>query len=391
MSELATVYDCIVIGFGGVGSAALREAALRGWSVLGIDRFGPAHDRGSSHGKTRVIRRAYFEHPNYVPLAQRAYEKWDELTKRHRTSPTVPELLTQTGLLQIGRPDSQLIQGVLASSQQHDLAIEQFTAEEVERRLPLFKVDPEHIGLFEPGAGVLHVEQCVAALIKQALKHGASLQSNTVVDRWDVEDDGTVRVSTDKGTFSAKRLIVSAGAWNTSMLPGLKIDIRVIQKQQHWFQLDRVDQKIQNDFPCFLVEKNNGDCFYGVPDMDYLGMKICEHSGGRPLDNAESLDRALDQVALKRTEAFMKTDINFGRSRLVHHSACMYSMSADGNFVVDQHPEFSNVVFAAGLSGHGFKFASVLGEHLVRLLEGECEPELEFLRIGNRELQASGN
>ena len=124
MADHSTVYDCIVIGFGGVGSAALREAAIKGWRVLGIDRFGPAHDQGSSHGQTRIIRRAYFEHPSYVPLTNRAFEMWSELNKRHRTSIEIKELMTKTGLLQVGRPDSEVIQGVLKSAQMHDLRIE---------------------------------------------------------------------------------------------------------------------------------------------------------------------------------------------------------------------------------------------------------------------------
>ena len=180
------VYDCLVVGFGGVGSAALWQAAKRGWSVLGIDQFGPAHDRGSSHGHSRIIRRAYFEHPNYVPLLNRAYEMWDELTRRHRTSPEVKELLIRTGLLQVGAPESAIIRGVESSAQQHGLKIERFGPAEIVQRLPIFKIPGHHVGLFEPDAGVLKVELCVAAMIGQAIKLGAETVSNTVVQSWAV-------------------------------------------------------------------------------------------------------------------------------------------------------------------------------------------------------------
>jgi sarcosine oxidase len=384
LADHSTVYDCIVIGFGGVGSAALREAAKKGWRVLGIDRFGPAHDQGSSHGQTRIIRRAYFEHPSYVPLANRAFEMWDELNKRHRTSPQVKELMTKSGLLQIGRSDSDVIEGVRKSAQMHDLRIEQFSALEIQQRLPLFKIAENHIGLFEPDAAFLRVELCVAANVNQAVKHGAEICSDATVSHWSVEDNGDVRVSTHQGNFIGKRLVIAAGAWTADLLPGLDLGLQVLQKQQHWFQLDRVDQKIENNFPCFLLEQDNGDCFYGFPEIDYLGMKVCEHSGGTPIAGPQAIDRSLDEAELERTCSFMKSYLNFGRSRMVHHSACLYTMSPDGHFFADNYPALSNVVFVAGLSGHGFKFAPVLGQHLIALLDGVCEPEFEFLRIGNR-------
>jgi len=379
-----TIYDCIVVGFGGVGSAALRAAALSGWNVLGIDRFGPAHDRGSSHGQTRMIRRAYFEHPNYVPLLNRAFEMWDELNKRHRTSPKIKELITKTGLLQIGNPQSEVIQGVKRSAQEHSLTLEQFTPEEIQRRLPIFKIQSHHVGLFEPDAAFLRVEMCVTAMVDQAVKHGAQVMSNTVVQGWSVSGDGICTVSTENGKFRARHLILAAGAWSPELLPDLKLDLRVVQKQQHWFQLDRVDHKIENQFPGFLVERDNGDCFYGFPEINYLGLKVCEHSGGRPISGPQELDRSLNQAALDRNEDFMQEYLNHGRRRLVHHCNCMYTMSPDGHFFADYYPGQSNVVFAAGLSGHGFKFTPVLGKHLVSLLQGQCEPEFEFLKIAGR-------
>lgn len=379
-----SIYDCIVVGFGGVGSAALREAAKLGWKVLGIDRFGPAHDQGSSHGQTRIIRRAYFEHPSYVPLANRAFEMWDELNKRYRTKPSRDALMTEVGLLQIGDPKSELIQGIQQSAEIHGLAIEEFTPKQIEQRLPLFKVPQNHIGLFEPEAAFLRVELCVAAAYEQALKHGAETQTNTTVQRWRVDSDGKCVVETDQGKFYSKRLVIAGGAWSSILMPDLDLGLKVLQKQQQWFQLDRVDQKLLNEFPCFLLEQDDGDCFYGFPEINYLGMKVCEHSGGKEISGPAEIDRALNKEELARTEKFMKEHMEFGRSRMVHHSTCLYSMSPDGHFFVDRYPNHDNVVFAAGLSGHGFKFACVLGKQLVDLLNGRNDPDFEFLKLAGR-------
>ena len=367
-----------------MGSAALREAAKRGWRVLGIDRYGPAHDQGSSHGQTRIIRRAYFEHPSYVPLANRAFEMWDELNKRYRTKPSRDALITETGLLQIGDPGSELIQGIKASAQMHDLPIEQFSPEQIEQRLPLFKVPKNHIGLYEPDAAFLRVELCVAAAYEQAVKHGAETVSNTGVLGWHVGDDGVCAVETDQGKYFANRLVITGGAWASELLPDLQLGLKVVQKQQHWFQLDRVDQKIQNEFPCFLLEQDDGKCFYGFPEINYLGMKVCEHSGGTEISGPKAIDRNINKPELARTEEFMQEHMVFGKSRMVHHSTCLYTMSPDGHFFVDRYPNHENVVFAAGLSGHGFKFAPVLGMHLVDMLDGKEDPDFEFLRLAGR-------
>ncbi len=374
-------YDCIVIGIGGVGSAAIWEAAKRGWKVLGIDRFGTAHDRGSSHGQSRIIRRAYFEHPHYVPLVNRAYELWDELTKRHRTSPEVKPLLLNTGLLQVGHPDSSLIRGVQTSAATHDLRIEVFTPNEIEERLPILNIPHDQIGIFEAGAGVLRVERCVAAMIGQATKLGAEIVTNTAVQDWFVEDNGTVVVKSDAGDFRANRLVIAAGPWSSQLLSELHLPLKVLRKQQQWFQLDRVEQKLINRFPAFLFEQTNGDVFYGIPELDYLGMKVCEHSGGEVVKDPANFNRELNAQELSRVEAFMKQHFRFGHHRMVHFSQCMYTMSQDEHFIIDCYPPWSQVAFAAGLSGHGFKFTPALGEHLIRLVDGQEDERFEFLKI----------
>ncbi len=373
-------FDCIVIGFGGVGSAALRYAALNGWKVLGIDRFGPAHNHGSSHGQTRVIRKSYFEHPNYVPLLKDAYEMWDELNKRHRTAPEVKELLTQCGVLQVGPADGSVIKGVLNSAREHDIRVEQFSAEDVHKRLPILKIPNDHVGVFEPEGGFLRVELCVAAMIKQALAAGAKIKSGVCIDQWNVDDSGVIHVHSEQVTWSADRMIVCAGAWTSQVLGGLDLPLKVLAKQQHWYQIDRVEQKLVNQFPCFLLEKDDGSCFYSTPELDTLGMKVCEHSGGHPIESPEQLDQSIDADQQARVEGFLDQHFHFTKKRLVHHSMCMYTMTPSQHFILDRHPDHSQIAYAAGLSGHGFKFAPVLGKRLVDMLEEKRDARFDFLK-----------
>jgi len=370
-------YDLIVIGCGGMGSAVLHQAAMKGWSVLGIEQFGPVHTKGSSHGQTRVIRKAYFEHPNYVPLAEEAFERWDYLNKRHRTRPEIKPLFESTGVLQVGKPDSEVIVGVQKSAAEFGLQLETFSPDQIMQRLPLLKIDSHHVGLFEPEAGFLRVEHCVAAHLAQAKKHGAVLQTECRVESWAVENE-IAQVITDKGTFAGQRLAICGGAWAPKLLDGVELSLQVVAKQQSWYQIDRVEQKFVNDFPVVFFEQDDGEQFYCVPELDSMGMKVCRHTGGHSTTAAE-MDRSVDKDDLQRAEAFLDRYFIHNRHRLVHHAACMYTNSSDGHFVVDVHPQHGNVAFAAGLSGHGFKFAPVIGNRIVELLDGNVDPAIEFL------------
>lgn len=373
-------FDCIVIGFGGMGSAALRYAALSGRKVLGIDQHGPAHTHGSSHGQTRVIRKSYFEHPDYVPLLVESYDSWDELNRRHRTNLETKELLTRCGVLQIGPPDGQVLTGVLASAEAHDLKVEQFSRDQIMRRLPILKIPENHQGVFEPEGGFLRVEICVAAFLKQAIDHGAKLLSNTTLELIDGGADGLMRAQTSRGEFTSDQMIVTAGPWSQSVLPDLNLPLQILAKQQHWYQIDRVDQKLVNEFPCAFFERDDGSLFYATPELDSLGMKICEHSGGDLVTDLSLFSNDLSESQKARTDGFLSDSFHFTKSRLVHHSMCKYSMTPDSHFIVDRHPVHPQLVYAAGFSGHGFKFAPAIGKRLVGMLDGESDPRFDFLK-----------
>ncbi len=372
-------YDCLIVGLGAMGSAAAWQAARRGWRVLAIEQFGAAHDRGSSHGQTRIIRAAYFEHPNYVPLAQRAFGLWREIEQAVDRS-----LLVRAGLVQIGKPDGAVIRGVLQSAEAHGIEVEHLKPDEIRQRWPVFRQPGDDlVGVFEPGAGFLRVEHAVASMIRLAVDAGAELRLNTTVQGWDVQDDGRVTVRSDQGVWTGRRLIVAPGAWAQRLARLPEVPVQVVRKQQQWFQIDRHEVKVQNGFPCYLVESDDG-WFYGFPEIDHLGLKIAEHTGGQVAEGPEQVDRGLDRDDLARAERFVDQAFEFGRRRLVHHSVCMYTMTPDQHFVVDRHPDFDNVAVACGFSGHGFKFAPVIGRRLCELLDGSDDPICDFLRLGGR-------
>lgn len=374
----SSLYDCIVIGFGGVGSAAMYYASRLGWNVLGIDRFGIAHSRGSSHGQTRIIRTAYFEHPNYVPLARQAFQMWDELQRGCQEN-----LITRTGLIQVGDPNGEVIRGIQRSASQHGLQVQTLTAREVTERFPAIKEPTGRVGIYEQEAGFLRVEQCVANFVAKAQEMGATICADDAVNDWTVNDDETVSLVTTTGqTFRSNRLIIAAGAWSEPLLR-LPLHLEVIRKQQFWFQCEPLGQSLEAGFACFLFETEHG-VFYGFPEIDSLGMKIAEHSGGQAVQDPTNVDRKLDQAELARTIQFLQTHFNFTRHRLVRDSVCLYTKSLDEHFLIDHHPDHRQVVFAAGLSGHGFKFTPVIGQRLIEMLEQRPNELFDFLKLSVR-------
>jgi sarcosine oxidase len=368
-------YDVIVLGTGGVGSAAVDQLAKRGAKVLGIDQFPGGHDRGSSHGETRVIRQAYFEHADYVPLLLRAYELWRTLEQEAGI-----DLLHQVGLLQVGPPGGFVVRGVLEAARQHGLKVESLAAGEIPRRFPGFRVPEASVGVFEPAAGYLKVERCVLAHIAAARQHGAEFQFGVTAREFRGEGC-SVRVVTDQGEFSAAKLIVTAGPWAPQLLANLGVRLFIRRKHLYWFPANDVSYHESSGCPTYLYELPHG-VYYGFPQINSLGVKVAEHSGGAVIDDPTGDPRPLDPADLARVEAFLTQCLPGVGRPLQRRSVCFYTMSPDEHFIVDRHPDFSHIHFAAGLSGHGFKFTSVLGEALADLaLTGTTELPIGFLGL----------
>lgn len=372
---MSRTFDTIVIGVGAVGSAALRELARRGVRALGLDQFPPAHDRGSSHGQTRIIRQAYFEHPNYVPLTQRAFAAWHAIEQRAGVL-----LFEQVGLLQVGPRDGEVVQGVLASARQHGLDVEELPAEEVTRRFAGFDAREPLLGVFERRAGYLRVEACVQTTLDLAVAEGATLVTGNAVTHWSASEQ-QVTVRTERDEYHARSLIIAAGAWAGQVLADLQLPLTVRRKPQLWFRPTSDRYLPERGCPCFLFETPAG-IFYGFPQLGSEGMKVAEHTGGDVVTDPLLIDRSLHAAEVDRVRSFLREHLPDAAGECTRQAVCMYTLTPDQHFVIDRHPQWSNVAFAAGLSGHGFKFAPVLGEALVDLAQnGRSDLPIEFLSL----------
>lgn len=370
-------YDCIVIGVGAVGSAALSQLAGRGARVLGLERFDVAHDRGSSHGHTRAIRLAYFEHPDYVPLLRRAFEAWRELDGR-----APRPLYHETGILEAGPEGGELVEGVLASAREHGLEVEPLDSAALAARFPGLRLGAGMRALFEPVAGYLHVEECIGAMADEARERGAELRTHTTVLDWQAQGDGFV-VRGEHESWRCASLILSQGAWAAEALrerAGPELELEVRRKVQLWYATRDERTTRRAGFVPFAIEMPDGRVFYGFPELDERGLKVAEHTGGEALTDPMDLERALLPSDREPVEEFLRSSLPGVTLDCLAHAACMYTQSPDGHFVVDRHPAHPRVAYAAGLSGHGFKFAPVLGEALADLcLEGGSALPIGFL------------
>ncbi|MGI9458030.1 MAG: N-methyl-L-tryptophan oxidase [Aeoliella sp.] len=373
------IYDTIVIGAGGVGSAVLYHLAARGHAVLGIDRFAPPHDLGSSHGETRVIRQAYFEHPDYVPLLRRTYDLWHELE-----SLSGRQLFTQCGLVEVGPADGEVVPGVLAAATAHRLDVETLSPRDVTRRWPALRIPEGLEAVFEPTAGYLRVEACVEAHLTEATRLGATLESDCEVAGWSVVGD-QVEVETSRSKFLSKSLVIAAGAWANRLLPQLGVPLTPLRKSLFWYSAANV--KEPEALPVYLYELREG-VYYGFPATGGDRIKAAEHTGGQQVTDPLDVVQSIDSGEQQRIESFLAQCVPQVVGPPIAHKTCLYTMAPDHHFVVDRHPDFANVVFAVGLSGHGFKFVPVIGEALADLLsEGATDLPIEFLsaqRFGER-------
>ena len=366
-------FDVIVVGTGGVGSAALWQLANRGVRALGLDQFPVGHAHGSSHGQTRIIRQAYFEHVDYVPLLRRSYALWNDVETR-----CGEKLFHPIGLLEVGPADGVVIPGVMRSVRQHRLPIETLSAEEARRRFPEFVFPDQLSAVFETTAGYLLVERCVETHAKLAQEAGAAWRQQRVVS-WTATSNG-VTVETEKDRYAAARLVLCGGAWTKALLADVGVPLHVVVKHQYWFG-QKSAHHATPDSPTFFFEVPEG-YFYGFPRVTDRGVKIARHSGGTIWQRPQSLAEARDEEDETAVGRFVKSYLKTVADAPLSHEACMYTMTPDEHFIVDHHPECDHVVFAGGLSGHGFKFTPVLGEALADLsLQKRTNLPIDFLRL----------
>jgi sarcosine oxidase len=366
-------FDVVIVGLGAMGSAAAFHLSKRGLRVLGLDRFTPPHTFGSSHGQTRIIREAYFEHPIYVPLVQRAYVLWHELARL-----AGQDLFLQTGGLMIGPPQGVLVTGAQRSADLHGLPCQRLDGGEVGQRFPALQPAPEMVAVWEPRAGVLFPERCVSVHLSLARAAGAALRFDEAVLGWETRGPG-VRVWTGQDSYSASHLVLSAGSWIQSLLPDWPLPVQVERQVLFWFEpADAVTVRPQR-CPIHLWEPAPGRFFYGFPDLGE-GVKLARHhEGERTTPDAVRREVNPDEIAEMRDLArrFVPGAGEICRSTAV----CLYTNTPDEHFLIDWHPACPQVLVVSPCSGHGFKFSSVIGEIVSDLLvRGEPPFDLSLFR-----------
>jgi len=355
-------YDVIVIGLGAFGSSAAYHLASRGQRVLGLERFTPAHARGSSHGGSRITRQSYFEDPAYVPLLLRAHELWERLA-----ADSGRDLIRLCGGIYLGSPDSETFAGALLAAREWSLPHEVLDAAQVRRRFPAFTPGPEVVALYEERAGFTRPEETVTANLRLAAAAGADLRFETAVVSWSAADTGDgVTVRTADGTYRAARLVVCPGPWAPSLLAGLGVPLRVERQVMYWFD---ADAGAFAGNPVFIWEAEDGAQFYGFPAIDGAGggVKTAFHNtGGVPCD-PDTIDRVVHPREVAAIRSYLAPRVPGLAGGLVRSATCMYTSTPDHHFVLAVHPEHPQVCVACGCSGHGFKFTPVIGEILADL------------------------
>lgn len=377
----STLFDVIVIGVGSMGAPTCYYLSKRGHKVLGIEQFGITHELGSHAGQSRIIRKAYFEHPDYVPLLQKAYENWKELEDE-----TGEQIYYQTGLVYFGRPEKAMLKGVKLSADLYKIPLEKVDEFSSKKRFPLFNIPKSFETLFEPEAGFIPPEKVIKLYVRQAVKFGAEIHTTEKVTGWRKMGNSIV-VNTDKNTYHCGKLIITAGAWSGNMIPGISEKIEVTRQFVAWIKPKNWDDYCLNNFPCWLIDEDEkAGCYYGFPILppdkfgEPHGLKIACHYPGAVTD-ADKVNRQLADEDIENIRYALDKYFPGTFNGMVTAKTCLYANLPDENFIIDRLPGYKeHVTIACGFGGHGFKFASVVGEILADLsINGSTMLSIGFL------------
>lgn len=360
-------FDVIVLGLGGMGSAAAWHLGRRGQRVLGLEQFTAAHDKGSSHGRTRIIRQAYFEDPCYVPLLRRSYQLWEELEKA-----SGEKLLTVTGGLFMGRPECETVAGALQSAREHNLQHQFLEAEEIRKRWPAFTPPEDTVGVYEKVAGFVLPEKAVATHLQQAGQAGVSLRFDEKVLEWHATAQGGVQVKTTYGIYEAGQLVITAGPWVGEVLTEMRLPLEVERKTLFWFEPTGGTERFGlGAFPIWCWEMGGGLFLYGFPATDGPsgGVKVAVHREPKVVPcQPDAVDREVSEEEIELMRDRLADRLPGLGGRCLATATCLYTNAPDGHFVLDRHPEHSQVLIVSPCSGHGFKFCPVIGEVVADLM-----------------------
>jgi len=368
-------FDCIVIGVGGMGSSAVHNLAKRGQKVLGIEKFDIPHTEGSSHGVNRIIRLAYYEHPSYVPLLRRAYEMWEEIQ-----TDADEQLLYKVGSIDTAPSGHEVFEGSLESCLLHDIPHEVLNHQQINDRFPGYQMPPGQMGLYQRDGGFVLSERSIVAYVNAAVAEGAEIHAREPVAKWEPEGDG-VRVFTDRDEYTADRLVITAGAWAAGMVPSLE-ELAVPERQVlAWLQPEEPTLFNPANFPVFNAYFEEGR-YYGFPVFGIPGFKIGRYHHLEEVVDPDHVDREVTQEDEDILRAAASRYFPKANGTLMTLKTCMFTNTPDEHFIIDLVPGYPQVSMAAGFSGHGFKFASVVGEILGDLaLDGKTRHNIDLLKV----------
>ena len=372
-----TTHEVAVLGLGGMGSAALAELSRRGIDVVGVDRWRPPHDHGSSHGQSRIFRVAYFEHPDYVPLARRSGILWRELDGRHRE-----RVFIETGGAWMGDRNSEIVSGSLRAAVEHGLEHELLDPDEVRRRWPAFRPPADSSCFYEKDTGLVCPEHAITVMLREARRTGATIRCGERVIDLDVNET-RVRIRTSEGEILARRAIVAAGSWTNELVGCAGIDLQPTRQLLGWTAPVDPEPLREGRMPIWAFTDDEQMFQYGFPICEGLpgpsGPKIARHHDGAPV-KPDTVEREIGAKDEEHLVAGLEDRIPAAHGRVIEAKVCLYTLSTDRHFLIDHHPAHRNVVIACGFSGHGFKFCPVLGEALADLvMEGGSDLPVGFL------------
>jgi len=368
-------YDAIVIGVGGIGSAAVYRLAARGLDVLGLERFDVPHARGSSHGSTRIVRLTQPEDSSYVPLARAAFEHWRDLERE-----TGRELLTITGSVHAAEPDASFLDSARASLDAHRIAYEELSGTAVNERFPGYSLPEDYEAVYQPDGGFVDCERAIVAHVEAAHAAGATIRARERVENWTETGEG-IRVESDKGVYEADDLVLAAGAWTGRFLPDLNEFLAPTRHVMAWLQPRRPERFEPRNFPVFSLRGEQGSG-YGFPVYDVPGFKFGVDPPAPTGTDPEAMDREPTTADETLHREFAETYFPDGAGPTMSLSTCLVTESVDGHFLLGSHPEHESVHVAAGFSGHGFKFSAVLGAVLADFVtENRTEHAIDRHRL----------
>jgi monomeric sarcosine oxidase len=375
-------YDAIVLGAGAMGSAAAYHLAKSGQRVLLLEQFRLGHTRGSSHGSTRIIRYSY-DDPRYVQLAKATYPLWFKLEEEAGET-----LYIKTGGIDFGQPDEPTLDATIETVRGAQIPHEILDADEGEKRFPQFRFDAGMTVLYQPDSGLLAAERCIQAHQRLAEQHGATIHDSTPVTGLTLHGD-SVEITTPDETHSAGRLVVTAGSWAGRLLAstGLKLPLQPLRCQPAYFMPVTDDPALylpdRMPVSIFHREGDINQVVYTLPNYENGGVKAAFH-GGQPVDHPDDVDYTPYDGTVEAIRALTRRCIPaIGDGPLVETNICLYTMTPDTHFVIDRHPQHSQIVIGAGFSGHGFKFSAVIGSILCDLaLEGTTQHDISLFGLG---------